>query len=103
MESYDTLIEAIQGLKELGYTYDFNLMDNHIHCKDISTNFGPDDFNVSAVFRFEGMSNPSDNSILYAIETLTGIKGVLLDSYGVYSGEISDELLQKLNISYKPL
>ncbi len=103
MESYDTLIEAIQGLKELGYTYDFNLMDTHIHCKDIPTTFGPDDFNVSAVFRFEGMSNPSDNSILYAIETLTGIKGVLLDSYGVYSGEISDELLQKLNISYKPL
>lgn len=103
MKSYDTLIEAIQDLKELGYTYDFNLMDSHIHCKDISTNFGPDDFNVSAVFRFEGMSNPSDNSILYVIETLTGIKGLLLDSYGVYSGEISDELLQKLKINYKPL
>ncbi len=103
MKSYDTMIEAIQDLKELGYTYDFNLMDNHIHCKDISTSFGPDDFNVSAVFRFEGMSNPSDNSILYAVETMTGIKGLLLDSYGVYSGEISEELLQKLNINYKPL
>lgn len=103
MKSYDTLIEAIQDLKELGYTYDFNLMDNHIHCKDISTSFGPDDFNVSAVFRFEGMSNPSDNSILYAVETMTGIKGLLLDSYGVYSGEISEELLQKLKINYKPL
>jgi hypothetical protein len=100
MKSYDTLIEAIQDLKNQGYTYDFNLMDKHIHCKDITTSFGPDDFQVKAVYRFEGMSNPSDNSILYAIETLTGVKGLLMDSYGVYSGEISEELLQKLNMNH---
>ena len=100
MKSYDTLIEAIQDLQKEGYTYDFNLMDHFISCAEISTSFGPDDFNVNEVFRFEGMSNPSDNSILYAIETLTGVKGLLVDSYGVYSGEVSEELLQKLNIHH---
>ena len=101
MKSYDTLVEAIQDLKQDGYAYDFNLMDNTISCADITTSFGPDDFNVVAVYRFEGMSNPSDNSILYVIETLTGVKGLLVDSYGTYSGEVSDELLQKLNLGYQ--
>lgn len=47
------------------------------------------------------MSNPSDNSILYVIETITDVKGLLLDSYGAYSGEISKELLDKLNMKYQ--
>jgi hypothetical protein len=54
-------------------------MDHCISCAEISTSFGPDDFNVRKIFRFEGMSNPSDSSILYAIETLTGVKGLLVD------------------------
>jgi len=101
MKNYETLIEAIQDLKKEGYTYDFNLMDNSISCADISTSFGPDDFNVTEIYRFEGMSNPSDNSILYVIETNTGVRGLLLDSYGTYSGEISQELLEKLNMKYQ--
>ena len=101
MKNYDTLVEAIQDLKKAGYTYDFNLMDNSISCADITTTFGPDDFNVTQIHRFEGMSNPSDSSILYVIETLTGVKGLLVGSYGAYSGEISQELLDKLNMKYQ--
>ncbi|MBJ7880636.1 hypothetical protein [Gelidibacter salicanalis] len=32
--------------------------------------------------RFEGMSNPSDMSLLYVIQTMDGSKGTLLASYG---------------------
>lgn len=101
MKDYETLIQAIQDLKKSGYTYDFNLMDNAIKCAEITTSFGPDDFNVKRVYRFEGMSNPSDSSILYVIETLSGVKGLLIDSYGAYSGEVSEELLDKLNMTYQ--
>jgi hypothetical protein len=36
-------------------------------------------------FRFEGESDPADNSILYAIETDDGKKGILSDAYGPYA------------------
>lgn len=50
------------------------------------------------MYRFEGNTNPDDNAILYAIETARGEKGLLLDAYGVYAGEISREMLDKLKI-----
>ena len=101
-KDYDTLIEAMEDLKKEGYSTDFNLLDNAISSSDMNLVFTPDDFNVKAVFRFEGMSNPSDNSILYAIETRTGVKGLLVDGYGVYAGQNSPALLKKLNLPAYP-
>lgn len=98
MRDFDTLVEAINTLKQEGYQYDFNLADDCLECADLGTNFQPDHFNVDEVFRFEGASNPDDSSILYAISTEDGVKGILVDAYGAYSGEISEEMLKKLQI-----
>ena len=46
--------------------------------------------------RFEGMSSTDDNSILYAISSKDGIKGTLVDAYGVYAQNISEEMRKKL-------
>lgn len=93
---YKTLSQAMNQLKEKGYTYDFNLLDEHIENKKDKENYKPNEFEIDKVYRFEGMSNPSDNSILYAITTKNGKKGLLTDAYGTYSGQISEELLNKL-------
>lgn len=98
MYSYDTLSQALMGLRERGYTEDFNLVENCIECKALDSSFYPDHFNVVEVHRFEGMSNPDDNSVLYVIETEDGTKGTLVDAYGAYSQSLSPEMVQKLNI-----
>lgn len=98
MRDFDTLVEAINGMKEEGYTLDFNLEFDHIHCKELQQGFPADQFKVVEYFRFEGESNPADSSILFAIETSGGQKGLLLDAYGTYSGEISEEIIQALKI-----
>ena len=58
----------------------------------------PEDFMIDEFYRFEGMSNPSDNSIVYAISSKAGIKGVLIDAYGVYAENLNDAMIQKLRI-----
>ncbi|WP_394906199.1 phosphoribosylpyrophosphate synthetase [uncultured Mesonia sp.] len=93
---YKTLSQAMNQLKEKGYTYDFNLLDEHIENKKDKESYKPNEFEIDKVYRFEGMSNPSDNSILYAITTKNGKKELLTDAYGTYSGQISEELLNKL-------
>jgi len=52
MESYSTLVDAINGLKTQGYTEDFNLRENHIACSTGKYQLSPDDFKVDNVFRF---------------------------------------------------
>ncbi len=96
MDNYDTLSEAINSLQERGYTYDFNLKHEHIECHSLKLKIHPEDFEVDEVFRFEGMSSTDDNSILYAVHSKKGVKGVLVDAYGVYAENISEAMRKKL-------
>lgn len=99
MKDYGTLSQAINKLKlEEGYKHDFNLLDEKIELKTEKKSFGVEEFEVDKVLRFEGMSNPGDNAILYAITTSNGKKGVLVDGYGISSGQISKRLMKKLNL-----
>ncbi len=99
MKDYGTLSQAINKLKlEEGYEYDFNLLDEKIEIINEQQTYAAHEFNVDKVLRFEGPSNPGDNSILFAITTEDGKKGVLVDGYGIYSGQVSKELLDKLDL-----
>jgi len=72
MENYDTLSEAINDLKTNGYTYDLNLKAHFVECDSAKVQWHPEDFKIDKVFCFEGMSNPDDNSSLYAISSTHG-------------------------------
>lgn len=99
MKDYGTLSQAINKLKiEEGYEYDFNLLDDYIEIKSANETYHVNQFNVDKVLRFEGASNPDDNAILYAITTDNGKKGVLVDGYGISGGQISKNMLDKLNL-----
>ena len=96
MKSEDTLSTTIAKLQKLGYTYDFNLCSGQIECNSLKLKLHPEDFEVDEVHRFEGMSSTDDNSILYAIHSKKGVKGVLVDAYGVYAENISEAMRKKL-------
>jgi hypothetical protein len=98
MHTYDTLSQALKDLENRGFRYDFNLLENCIECKEKQTLYEPEQFNVLETYRFEGMSNPDDNSVVYAIETEDGLKGTLTDAYGAYSQSLTPEMVAKLRI-----
>jgi len=98
MKTFETLSKAIQGLKKDGYEYDFNLHPDVIECADVRQKFAPNEFHVDAVYRFEGMTNPDDSSVLYAISANQGLKGLLVDAYGVYAESLTPEMIKKLTI-----
>jgi len=92
-ESYGTLSETINGLKKEGYTIDFNIQEEQLADSILS----PDDFEIDKVFRFEGESNPDDQSILYAISSLKfETKGLLVNGYGISSDIATNLLISKL-------
>jgi len=98
---YDTLSEAINALKAQGYTEDFNLNQNCIECRNGEFQLFHDQFKIDQVFRFEGLTDPSDESILYAISSdKYNIKGVLVNGYGISSESVTDELLDKLKFDH---
>lgn len=100
MKKYESLVDGLDDLKARGYTNDFNIADNCLECKPLSLVLSPDDFEVVEVHRFEGMTDPDDQSILFAIEAKQGFKGTLVNGYGLYSDPVSDALMSKLNITH---
>lgn len=96
-ESYGTLYETINGLKEEGYTLDFNVRQECIVCHETNSVLSPDDFKIDKIYRFEGESNPDDQSILYAISSSKhNLKGLLVNGYGISADEETDKLVTKL-------
>jgi hypothetical protein len=94
-----TLSETMNQLRKEGYTEDFNLQQNCLECRNGEFRVFADEFKVDKFFRFEGASNPSDSSILYAISSYSkNLKGVLVNAYGIYSEPMTDEMLEKLDI-----
>ncbi len=96
MHQYDTVTSAIKGLRQRGFTEDFNLQENCLICNALK--FDPDQFAIKEVYRFEGNSDPADEAVVYAIESNNGMKGVLVNGYGYQSETMSDKIAKKLRM-----
>lgn len=98
MYNYDTVVEAINGLKARGYIIDFNLANDRIICTNKVNCLRPEDFEITEVHRFEGDTNPSDEDVVYAIESADKkVKGVLTSAFGTYADSVSTELIHKFS------
>ena len=94
---YNTLSEGINALRKEGYTEDFNLKQDCIECRKGKFRIFQHEFKIDKVYRYEGDSNPDDEAILYAISSdKYNLKGILVNAYGIYSEDITDEMLSKL-------
>ena len=99
MESYETVTEALKGLKARGYELDFNIAFDKLLCTQHDISLNPDNFEITEVYRFEGESDPSDEDVVYAIESKErNIKGVLTSAYGMYADTASSAMLKKLTM-----
>ncbi len=98
---YDNLIEALNHLKQQGYTTDFNVAFDQIKCTATGVCLLPSQFDIVAHHRFEADTDPSNSSVLYVIESHYGsMKGVLISAYGIYSDTLSDEMIRKLKVEH---
>lgn len=100
---YDTVSEAVNDLKSLGYTKDFSMMSEPdcLICHNTSVALSPEDFEIDNYYRFEGNSDPGDAMIVYAISsTCSDIKGIVVNGYGMYTDNLSSAIVNKLHIEY---
>lgn len=97
MDTMTTLSEILNKLKSEGYTVDFNLKENCLVCQENALEIHPDDFAVDRHFRFEGLSDPGDEAIVYAISSVKhDIKGTLVNGYGISSDPMGDKMIKAL-------
>ncbi|MEQ8423820.1 MAG: hypothetical protein RIA63_03860 [Cyclobacteriaceae bacterium] len=95
---YSTVTEALDKLRKQGFDIDFNLVENGITCA--KGTFSSEDFEIMAIYRYEGETDPADEATVYAIKSKTDLRGVLVTGYGATSG-LSGDILRKLTFAKK--
>ena len=94
--SFDTMTEAVSWFQHHGYSHDFNLDKDCIILAG-GKRLWPGEFHIEKSYRFEGMTDPGDEDILYAISSKNeDVKGILVAAYGTYADSLSEEMIAKL-------
>jgi hypothetical protein len=96
MYNYDTVTEALADLKARGFTYDFNLGQDGIHCAELNRSFAVPELTVMESYRFEGATDPGDEAVVYAIAANDGVSGTFINGYGASADAEKEELLHLL-------
>jgi hypothetical protein len=97
----DTLVKCMSYLDQSGYTTQFKAKPEGLLSLATQQTFKAKDTKIVHFFRFEGESNPSDNAIVYAIETTSGVKGTLVDGYGTTNDEDVTTFIQQVTAIHK--
>ncbi len=99
LNQYTSVAHATQALRKRGFKDDFKL-EGKKWMRNLSNNkkYKSSDMSIVEYHRFEGMSNPSDLSILFAVETHGGDKGIIVSSYGMYADMDLVEFMDKVKV-----
>jgi hypothetical protein len=89
MKNYNSFSDALSDLKNRGYDANFETGTFCLYCGDLDMRLNPDQFKVDEEYRFEGDPNLEDDSVVVAITSSTGVKGILVDGYGSYTENIN--------------
>lgn len=95
---YTSMTEALKELKGRGFTTNFEFLNTTFCAVDSGRTFKAEELSILEHHRIEGVSDPDDESIVYAIETSDEIRGAIADAYGVYSNPELEVFMEKVKM-----
>jgi hypothetical protein len=95
-EEMNSSVEIMNKVAKEGYIEQFSVTAQGLHAPSRDKHYKPTEVVVVNFYRFEGESDPGDNTILYVIETNDGVKGTLYDAYGSYADKAVAEFMTQV-------
>lgn len=82
-----TLAETLESLRHEGFTESFQVRPGRLVGQQSNKGFRPSELKVEAIYRFEGETDPSDMSILFALSSHDGdVQGTWAAPFGSAMG-----------------
>ena len=93
----ETLLDATTRLRGLGFDLDFAATENgSLRCSSCDVELRPEKMRVDEIVRYEGASDPDDQSILVALRSDSGQAGLYSAAYGPDTPEADVNVLLRL-------
>lgn len=93
---FEDLADAVEHYKNLGFTHTFRLENGKITCEEDDCIYLPQNLRIIESYRHERMTDPGTDETVYAIESDSGIKGILIAAFGMYVEPEKAEIISKL-------
>lgn len=82
MRTCASLAEAMTDLRSRGYLEDFDIQVFGLYSgDDQDMEQDPQDFRVDEVILVEECSRPNNNTVVYAVTYITGVKGIVIGEH----------------------
>ncbi|MEX2293415.1 MAG: hypothetical protein WD691_06465 [Acidimicrobiales bacterium] len=93
----ETILEATGRLRLAGYSVDFTATeDGRLCCGDCGSLHDPATVTIDEVVRYEGASNPDDETILFALRCSCSRRGLYSTGFGPSAGPADTAVLRRL-------
>jgi len=95
----NTLSQILEKLRLNGKDNELKMSDHGKMQSQTGKIYKPEQLTIVKTYRFEGDSDPADNSVLYLVEDQDKQIGYILDAYGIYSDNLGsgfDDFLKKI-------
>jgi hypothetical protein len=90
---------AIAALQRRGFVEDFVVRRGRVRVAGTHRSFEAADLRIRDYYRFEGMSDPDDMSVIYAMEARDGTRGTLTDAYGAYADPAVGAIVDRIPVT----
>ncbi len=95
---YLTVACAVDDLTHRGFAEDFRAVDGKLRMSGTGEMVSPEELVIREYHRFEGISDPDDMAIVYGVEARNGVRGTVVDAFGVYSDPALSALMARVPI-----
>jgi hypothetical protein len=93
-----TLAGTIELLRGRGYAASFEASHQGLRVAGREKIYRAEELSIRESYRFEGVSDPDDLAVAYAIEASDGTRGVLVDAFGPYANPAVAQVLSGIHV-----
>ncbi len=93
----EELSEALERLTSAGYNHDFRATSEGLRALGTGHVYDPESLIIDEVVRFEGITDPADESILFALRSdADGLRGTYAVAYGPAMEPLDVKMVRRL-------
>ena len=102
-DGMQTVAGALDQFRDRGYRREMAIKAGRLEVDGTDRTYRPDEVVVCDYWRYEGVSDPGDESVVYAIETTDGTKSTLVDAFNAYADPSLGEFLRAVTTTARPV
>lgn len=95
---FKSVASSLKDFEQAGFIDRFQVNGDRVLIMGSTVSYRPEELEILEVSRSEGASDPSEMSVVYAIEARDGRRGTIIDAYGAYGDAEIGQLVSKVKV-----